>query len=100
MLPTIERRPRRSMYASESLPPSTIATRTSWGSAVIRIRLVWLMEFSPAQDARPRERGCGGTRRQVGGGARARVAARTAREHAARLRRHLATEAARARGGR
>src|SRR5882762_1834439 len=46
MLPTIERRPRRSMYASESLPPSTIATRTSCGSALVSMRLTWVMCIS------------------------------------------------------
>src|SRR3954447_4628997 len=64
MLPAIERRPRRSMYASESFPPSTIATRTSCGSELIRIRFVWVIAFSPARQQRPSEDG-GGERRSA-----------------------------------
>src|SRR4051812_11498383 len=63
MLPAIERRPRRSMYASESLPPSTIATRTSCGSELIRILLVWVIAFSPARRQRPSNEDGGGERR-------------------------------------
>src|SRR3954452_1764633 len=51
MLPAMDERPRRSMYASASLPPSTMPIRTSWGSAVMRMRLVWVMVFLSAHAA-------------------------------------------------
>src|SRR3954464_3440386 len=57
MFPTIERRPGRSMYDSESLPPSTIATRTSCGSALISMRLTWVIGVSvPRCGTHARER--------------------------------------------
>src|SRR6185503_13309022 len=72
MLPTIDRRPRRSMYASESLPPSTIATRTSCGSALVSMRLTCVMNISvPRCGTHAEER----ARREAKVGVRARVRA-------------------------
>src|SRR6476660_6715872 len=78
MLPTIDRRPRRSMYASDSLPPSTIATRTSCGSALVSMRLTWVIYLSvPRRGTHAEER----ARREVKVVVRARVRAVQGRSH-------------------